>query len=258
MNKSIKAEDMIVRKSVSLIFATLILSGSLWAESIKVFAASSTKLAMSEIVEEFKKLDPKNEVLVTFSATGKAYAQFSNGFDYDIFMAADSTYPAKIVEDGNAISQPEIYALGVLALYSSDKELVKEGMDALKNPKVKHISIASPKVAPYGLAATEIIKSYGLDELVASKLVLGDNIAQSVQFVDSGAAEVGIVALSLIISNKKVDEYMKIDESKYKSLEQSFVITKYAKEKPLAMKFAAFIRSSEAKKIFTKYGFSQK
>ena len=228
------------------------------ADSIKVFVASSAKLAMTDIANEFKKSNPNDEILLTFSATGKAYQQLSNGMDYDIFMAADSKHPEKIVADGMAISKPEIYALGVVALYSNDKELIKQGITALKNDKVKHISIANPKVAPYGVAATEILASYGLSDLVASKIVMGDNIAQSVQFVDSGAADIGLVAYSLLKETQPKGEYMVIDHSKYKPMEQSFVLTKYAKNKPLATKFGQYITSVNAKNIFKKYGFGIK
>ncbi|MDD2697596.1 MAG: molybdate ABC transporter substrate-binding protein [Arcobacteraceae bacterium] len=247
-----------MKKLLSTVLIVCGLSGSLWAETIKVFAASSTKLAMSEVVQNFKAQNPADDILITFSATGKAYAQFSNGFDYDIFMAADSKYPAKIVSDGNAITTPEIYALGAVALYSNDPQLIKMGMNALKSDKVKHISIANPKMAPYGVAATEIVKNYGLSDVASSKLVLGDNIAQSVQFVDSGAADIGLVAFSLIKSSKNSSNYAMIDSSKYAPLEQAFVLTKYAKGKPLATKFASFITSKASKDVFKKYGFETK
>lgn len=234
------------------------LSADLWAENIKVFVASSAKLAMSEITNEFKKSNPNDEILLTFGASGKGYAQLSNGFPYDIFMAADSKHPAKIASDGLAISKSEVYALGLVALYSNDKELVKLGMNALKSDKVKHISIANPKVAPYGVAAMEILTNYGVKDAVGSKIVMGDNIAQSVQFVDSGAADVGLVAYSLLKVGQPKGEYLVIDKSKYAPMEQSFVITKYAKGKPLANKFTSFITSKGAKAIFKKYGFETK
>jgi len=247
-----------MKKMISTTLIICGLSGSLSAESIKVFAASSTKLAMNEIVQSFKVQNPKDDILITFSSTGKAYAQFSNGFDYDIFMAADSKYPAKIIKDGNAIGGSVVYALGSVALYSNNPDLVKLGMDALKSDKVKHVSIANPKLAPYGVAASEIIKNYGLTDVAASKLVLGDNIAQSVQFVDTGAADVGLVAFSLIKSCKDSSHYMSLDTTKYTLLEQAYVLTKYAKGKPLAEKFAHFITSDESKAVFQKYGFETK
>ncbi len=247
-----------MKKFLSGLFIICSLSVVSFGDSIKVFVASSAKLAMTDVANEFKKSNPNDEIVLTFSATGKAYAQLSNGFPYDIFMAADSKYPAKIVADGLVISTPEIYAMGVVALYSNDKNLIKQGINALKSKKVKHISIANPKVAPYGVAATEILASYGLTNATASKIVMGDNIAQSVQFVDSGAADIGLVAYSLLKVGQPKGEYLVIDKSKYAPMEQSFVLTKYAKGKPLATKFASFITSKSAKELFKKYGFETK
>ncbi|MDD3476544.1 MAG: molybdate ABC transporter substrate-binding protein [Sulfurimonas sp.] len=246
-----------MKKIIGTVTIILSLSSSLLADSIKVFAASSTKLAMQKIIEKFNVVNPNDEIVITYSSTGKAYAQFSNGFAYDIFMAADSTYPAKIDEDKNAITKPEVYALGAVALFSTNKELIKKGLEALRDEKVKHISIANPRLAPYGVAAMEILKNYSLEEVAKPKLVLGDNIAQSVQFVDSGAAEIGLVAYSLIKTKRDADEFMLIDKTKYSTMEQSFVLTKYAKDKPLAKKFAEFILSNEAQDIFEEFGFGR-
>lgn len=246
-----------MKKILIMLVAVLGLSSSLLADSIKVFAASSTKLAMQKVVENFKSANPNDEITITFSSTGKAYAQFSNGFEYDIFMAADSTYPAKIDEDKNAITKPQIYALGAVALFSTDKELIKNGLESLKDKKVRHISIANPRLAPYGVAAMEILKNYSLEDVAKPKLVLGDNIAQSVQFVDSGAAEIGLVAYSLIKSSRDPEEFMLIDKTKYPTMEQAFVLTKYAEGKPLAKKFADFILSKESQDIFEEFGFGR-
>ncbi|MFA7070157.1 MAG: molybdate ABC transporter substrate-binding protein [Sulfurimonas sp.] len=238
------------------IFAlVLFLTFELLASRVDIFVASSAKDAMSEVTSEFKKLHPQSDVRLNFGASGKAYAQFSNGFVYDLFFSADNTYTAKIVSDGGAISEPKVYAKGVIALLVNDKKYLKDKVEALKDSTIKHISIANPKVAPYGAAAIQILKSYGIYDEVREKLVLGENIGQSVQFVDSGAAEAGLVALSLIKNKKPKDSYMVIDGSKFSPLDQSFVITKYAKDKPLAKEFGDFVVSDKAKEIFKKYGF---
>ncbi len=244
-----------VLRILGLVFVLVL---NLFASSkIDVFVASSAKDAMSEVRDEFLKEHKDVDVRLSFGASGKAYAQFSNGFEYDLFFSADNTYTAKIVADGMAISDAKVYAKGVIALLFNDTKLLKEGIDVLKTPAIKHISIANPKVAPYGVAATQILKSYGLYDDVVSKLVLGENIGQSVQFVDSGAAEVGLVALSLIKNKKDSSSYIVIDGSKFEPLEQSFVITKYAKDKKIAKDFADFVVSEKAKEIFSKYGFGE-
>lgn len=241
-----------------LTLATLLLfTTALFGDSLTVFAASSTKLAMQDIVEEFSKRHPSAKIRATYSATGKAYAQFSNGFKYDIFVAADSNYPTKIYSDKNAITEPHIYAYGAVALIAQNSELIKGGLESIKNENVKHLSIANPRLAPYGVAALEILKNSGLENVAKSKLVLGDNIAQSVQFVDSGAAEMGLVAFSLIKSTKKESEYLLIDKKLYKPMKQAFVLTKYAKDKPIAGEFGDFLLGDFAQKSFQKYGFGR-
>jgi len=247
-----------MKKLTAILFLAFSFNTVLWAQNIKVFAASSTKLSMQEIIKEFESQNPNDKIEVTYSATGKAYAQLTNGLEYDIFMAADSTYPQKIIQDGNAIGEAKIYALGVLAFYSHNEHLAAKGLEGIKDKEVKHISIANPRLAPYGEAAMEVLKNYALEDVAKSKLVLGDNIAQSVQFVDTHAAEIGIVAFSLVKKAKKESQFKLIDTTTYKPLEQSFVLTKYAKEKPLAVKFGDFILSQRAKDIFKEYGFGVK
>lgn len=246
-----------MKKLLSGLVIILGLSGILLADKITVFAASSTKLAMEEIIKEFESQNPKDEIVITYTATGKAYAQFTNGFKYDIFLAADTKYPQQIVDDGNAISETILYAMGAVALFSHDLEILKDGMDAIKSEKVKFVSIANPRLAPYGVAAMEILKNYELEEIASKKLVLGDTIAQSVQFVDSGAAEIGLVAFSLIKTTKKESEYIIIDQDKFSPMKQSFVLTKHAKDKPLASKFGEFLLSEFAQDRFEKYGFGK-
>lgn len=237
-----------------IVLVLLLLAGSLFADKVVVFSASSTKLAMQEIVTMFEKEHTKAKIDIYFSATGKAFAQLSNGFEYDLFLAADASYPKKIVENKEALSEPIVYAYGAVALYAKDRELIKEGLSVLATHKVKKISIANPRLAPYGVAAKEILKNSALE--VDEKIVLADNISQSVQFVDSGAADVGLVAYSLIKTKADTAEYMLIDPSKYPPMEQSFVLTKYAKGKPLAKQFADFLTTPQAKAVFEKYGFA--
>lgn len=234
-----------------MLISLALLYSYLSGETLNIFVAASAKNALSEIITTFENTHSDTKIVATYGASGKAYAQLQNGLEYELFFSADNTYTQKIVDDKLAISEPLVYARGAVALYSLDESLVKKGIESLKS--AKHISIANPKLAPYGVSALEILKNYNLD--LEDKLVLGDNIAQSVLFVDSGSAEVGLVAYSLLKGVKDESKYMLIDESKYKLLEQSFVITKYAKNEALAKEFALFVTSSKAKEIFAKYGF---
>lgn len=246
-----------MKKCLAFVLAC-VLSSSLFAEKISVFVASSASKAMSEVKDAFVKAHPNDEVELIFGASGKHYQLLSQGREFDLFFSADAKYAAQIEKDGNAISKPEVYALGVVALYSLDEKFLKGGVEALakKASQINHLSIANPKVAPYGVAAEETLKSLKIYDTFKDKIVLGDNISQPVVHVDSGAAEVGIVAYSLVSPiNKPKGKAVLIDGKYFSPLEQSFVITKYAKDKKLAKEFSDFVLSKDGKAIIEKYGF---
>lgn len=246
-------------KKILVIFGILFFAVNLYAEKISVFVASSASKAMSEVKDEFVKTHPKDEVELVFGASGKYYQLLKEGREFDLFFSADAKYAAEISKDGNAINEPKVYALGVVALYSLDDKLLEGGVEALgkKAKEIKHLSIANPKVAPYGEAAEQVLNNLKIYDIFKDKIVLGDNISQPVMHVDSGAAEVGIVAYSLVSAvNHPKGKAVIIDEKLFKPLEQSFVITKYAKGKKLANEFADFVSSDEGKKIIKKYGFN--
>ncbi|KAA6233954.1 molybdate ABC transporter substrate-binding protein [Campylobacter sp. LR291e] len=248
-------------KKILIFLGILFFVTNACAEKISVFVASSASKAMTEVGEAFKKTHPKDEVEFVFGASGKHYQLLKEGREFDVFFSADAKYAAQIAQDGNALGEPKIYALGVVALYALDESFLKDGIEGLKgkSSKIKHLSIANPKVAPYGVAATEVLNNLKIYDTFKDRIVLGDNISQPVVHVDSGAAEIGIVAFSLVseVNNPKGKAVI-IDEKYFKPLEQSFVVTKYAKGKKekLATDFAAFIASDEAKTIIKKYGFN--
>ncbi len=246
-------------KKLLLFFALLFFCVNLNAEKISVFVASSASKAMGEIKDEFLKLHPKDEIELIFGASGKYYQFLTQGREFDLFFSADTKYAAQIVKDQNAIGEAKVYVLGVLALYSLDENLLSGGVEKLgeKADNISHLSIANPKVAPYGIAATQILQNLDLDKIFKDKIVLGDNISQPIMHVDTKAAEIGIVAYSLVSPvNKPKGKVVLIDEKYFTPLEQSFVITKYAKNKKLAFEFSDFIASNTAKEIFKKYGFN--
>lgn len=234
-------------------------NSSVNSEKISVFVASSASKAFKEVLEAFSKANPNlGEIELIFGASGKHYQLLTEGREFDMFFSADTKWAKKIFDDGNAATNPEIYALGVVALYSLDENLVSGNVEALANnsDKIKHISIANPKVAPYGVAAEEVLNKLGIYETFKDRIVLGDNISQPVNHVDAGAAEVGLVAYSLVSPINKPQGKVAVVDSKYFSpLEQAFVITKYGKDKAIAAKFREFVLSPEGKAIIQKYGF---
>lgn len=220
---------------------------------LSIFVASSGKIAISKIADEFKRIEKDVEIDIYSMSSGKGYAQLLNGFQYDLYFSADFKYPEKVFEQ-NLGDKPKVYAIGLLALYYKNIELLKYGIEGLTNSRVRIVSIANPKLAPYGLLAMEVLSSYKIYDKIYKKIVKGDNIAQSVQFVDTGSANIGIVALSLLINNPK-DEYISIDKDKYQPMKQAFVITKYGKKKSLSEKFANFVLSEKGQTIIQTNGF---
>ena len=245
-------------KKIIVVFVALCFASALWAEKISVFVASSASKAMGEVREAFLKTHPKDEIELVFGASGKHYQLLKEGREFDMFFSADSKWAGQIAQDGNAASQPAVYALGVVALYSLNEKLLKGGEKVLKDraKAIKHISIANPKVAPYGVAAEEVMKNLGIYELFKDKIVLGDNISQPVNHIDTGAAELAFVAYSLVSPiNKPKGKVLVVDSALFSPLEQSFVITKYGKGKKLAQEFSDFVLSKDGKAIIEKYGF---
>lgn len=245
-------------KKIIVVFVALCFASALWAEKISVFVASSASKAMGEVREAFLKTHPKDEIELVFGASGKHYQLLKEGREFDMFFSADSKWAGQIAQDGNAASQPAVYALGVVALYSLNEKLLKGGEKVLKDraKAIKHISIANPKVAPYGVAAEEVMKNLGIYELFKDKIVLGDNISQPVNHIDTGAAELAFVAYSLVSPiNKPKGKVLVVDSALFSPLEQSFVITKYGKGKKLAQEFSNFVLSKDGKAIIEKYGF---
>ena len=245
-------------KKIIVALGLLFAASSLCAEKISVFVASSASKAMGEVREAFLKSHPKDEVELVFGASGKHYQLLKEGREFDMFFSADTKWAAQIDTDGNAATKPAVYALGVVALYSLDEKFLKGGAEALasKAKSIKHISIANPKVAPYGVAAEEVMKNLKIYDTFKDKIVLGDNISQPVNHIDTGAAEVAFVAYSLVSPiNKPKGKVVTVDSKLFSPLEQSFVITKYGKNKKVAKAFSDFVLSKEGKTIIEKYGF---
>lgn len=231
-------------------------SAMLFADQIEIFGATATKHAMEELKNEFLKERPGDEIKFHTGSSGKAYMQFNSGMQYDMFFSADSKYPEQIVADGDAATPSRVYAIGVLAFYSLDQKLIDEGIKAAATDKIKKISIANPKMAPYGIAAMEVFKNASLLEAVQNKIVMGENLSQAIHFVDSGAADIGLIAFSLLKeTNAPKGIYKLVDQSLYTPLHQSFVLTKYGKSKPLAQDFAHFVLSEKGQAILENYGF---
>ncbi len=236
---------------------SILVATSAHAEKITIAAAADLKFAMDEIATGFNKSHSGHEVEVIYGSSGKFHTQIQQGAPYDLFFSADIGFPRELVKQGLASSEVKPYAVGRIVLWSNSKDATKMTLSSLTDPKITKIAIANPKHAPYGKRAEEALRASGLWDKLQSKLVFGENIAQTAQYVQSGSAQVGVIALSLALNPElsKKGGYYLIPENLHNPLEQGYVITKRGADKPLAKTFADYMNSKETRRIMTKYGF---
>jgi len=228
---------------------------------LNIAAASDLKFAMTELASAYEK-QSGIKVNLTFGSSGNFFAQIQNGAPFDIFFSADSVYPRKLNEAGLVLpNSADSYAVGKLVLWSpanSGLRPEESGWQSLLDSTVQKIAIANPDHAPYGRAAVEALKSASLYEKIKSKLVFGENISQAAQFVQSGSAQIGILAESLIHSPGFVSgRSWTIPQDQYTPLLQSFVALKSSSHKDAALAFLAYVKSPAAQTILEKYGFAK-
>lgn len=240
-----------------LIFLLLFVAHTACAgEQITIAAAADLKFALDEIVVLFNKSHPTGQVNVIYGSSGKFQTQIRQGAPYDMYFSADIAYPHRLKEEGLTSGNVQPYATGRIVLWSPSLE-VKQ-LSALTDPAIHRIAIANPKHAPYGKRAEEALRTAGVWDKIEAKLVYGENIAQTAQFVQTGNADVGIIALSLAKSPElsRLAGYALIPDTLHQPLEQGFVIGKRAENNPLARDFARFMASRAARTIMMRYGFT--
>jgi molybdate transport system substrate-binding protein len=229
--------------------------------TVRVAAASDLRFTMDEIVEAFRRERPAVDVLVTYGSSGNFYAQLSNRAPFDIFFSADVDYPRRLIRQGLALADSEfLYGVGRLVVWVPRKspiEVEKLGMQALLSPSVRRIAIANPRHAPYGRAAEAAMKSLGVFDPVKDRLVLGDSVMQTAQFVDSGGAEVGIISHSLALAPALRDKgrFWEVPIDSYPRQEQGGVILSWAKDRPAAEALRDFVLSEGSRAILRRHGF---
>jgi len=227
------------------------------AEKITIAAAADLKFALDELLVEFKQTHPNDNVEVIYGSSGKFHTQIRQGAPFDLYFSADIEFPRLLAKAGFAASEVVPYAVGRIVLWSATQDASKMTLTSLIDPGIKRIAIANPKHAPYGMRAVEALKQSGLWDKLEPKLVYGDNIAHTAQFVQTGNAQVGIIALALALNPALANKggYWLIPDELHAPLEQGFIITKRAEKNRLAKQFAAHIKSKHAREVMTKYGF---
>lgn len=228
------------------------------AQELTIAAAADLKFALDKIIEQFKQCHQDDKVTVVYGSSGKFHTQIMMGAPYDLFFSADIELPRKLKQQHLAASEVIPYAYGRLVLWSADRDASKMDLSSLTDPSIRHIAIANPKHAPYGQRAVDALKSAAIWQQIEPKLVYGENIAQTAQLVQSGNAQVGIIALSLALSPtlSKRGGYWLIPDTLHPPLEQGYIITSRAHGNHLAHEFADFMHSEAATAIMAYYGFT--
>ncbi len=229
------------------------------AQDLLVAAASDLSFVMPEIAARFQQKTGK-KVAFTFGSSGNFYQQIRNGAPFDAFFSADEQYPTKLQQEGFA--EPGTlypYALGKIVLYvpANSKVDLRPGLGALLAPAVRKVAIANPQHAPYGRAAVDALKAEGIYDKVEDKLVLGENISQTAQFVQSGNADAGIIALSLALAPamRSTGRFYEISTRSYAPIRQAAVVVRSSQHKDLAKEFLHFLQDPETMKLMSQYGF---
>ena len=246
---------------VGLFGLGLLQPSAAWCNDLTIAAASDLNFAFKELVAEFEKRTG-HHVKLSLGSSGNFFSQIQNGAPYDLYFSADIGYPKKLEEAGHALPGSLYkYAVGRIVLWTpahSPLELEKFGMDVLLDPSIKRIAIANPKHAPYGRAAVAAMQHFKVHERAKDKLVLGENVSQAAQFVESGASDIGIVALSLALapSMKASGKYWEIPAEAHPPLEQGAVILKNSKNQGVAKLFVDYMKGPQGQEIMRRYGFT--
>lgn len=241
-----------MKRIITIIALCVALSAQ--AQTVKIAAAANLRYVFDEIKASYEAENPKATVTANFGSSGALLQQILNGAEFDLFMAADNSFPVKLKDQGAASGEIKTYALGKLVIWSNTVD-VSKGLEMLTDPSVKRIAIAKPELAPYGDRAIETLKAIGLYDKVKDKIIYADNISQTAQFAQTGNAEVAFLALSLTLTPEMKGSVFLVDPKTYKPVEQAMVLVKSWKVNPEAAKFMKYVLSEKCKPIFEKNGY---
>jgi molybdate transport system substrate-binding protein len=224
-----------------------------------IAAASDLTYSIDDLAAAFRQQAPEAEIKISLGASGNFYAQIKNGAPFEVFLSADMDYPARLAREGAADPATLTpYAVGRLALWSLDPRFdLAQGMAVLRDPRLTRIAIANPDFAPYGRAAKAALEQQHLWEALKPKLVFGDNIAQTVQFIQTGNAQLGIVSLATLYAPRLhgVGSYYPIPEGGRAPIEQGAIVTNRGKANPLAARFVQFLGSATGRALLLRHGY---
>ncbi|WP_425928242.1 molybdate ABC transporter substrate-binding protein [Pseudomonas sp. NyZ201] len=236
---------------------TLLAFNHAWADEVQVAVAANFTAPIQAIAKDFEK-DTGHTLVAAFGATGQFYAQIKNGAPFEVFLAADDTTPARLESEGATVKGSRFtYAVGTLALWSATPGYVDDKGEVLKANRFQHLSIANPKAAPYGLAATQVLDKLKLTEATRGKIVEGQNITQAFQFVSTGNAELGFVALSQVYQDGKLGSGSAwiVPAELHDPIRQDAVILEKGKANPAARALVDYLKGPKAAAVIKSYGY---
>lgn len=246
-----------MRILATLAFVLLGCAASVRAGEVQVAVAANFAAPFAKIGERFTAATG-HTLKVSSGATGKFYAQIVHGAPFEVLLSADDTTPGKLVAEGHAVAGTAFtYALGRLALWSAQPGLVDPQGAVLASAAIKHVAIANPKVAPYGAAAMEVLRARGLAEALAPRLVTGESIAQAFQFVATGNAEIGFVALSQVQGPGQPPRgsFWLVPAALHGEIRQDAVLLRAGEKNPAARALLDFLRSEPARAVIREFGY---
>jgi len=254
---SLYAALVLRRCSVALGPFLLLLSGLSAAAEVSVAVAANFTAPMKRIAEEFEK-ETGHKAVLSYGATGRFYAQITNGAPFHVFLSADDETPAKLEKVGAAVPGSSFtYATGRLVLWSAKLGLVDEKAAVLLRNEFKYLAIAAPKLAPYGAAAMEAMTKIGMLSLLQAKLVTGESIGQTFSMIASGNAELGFVAMSQVYEDNKLKRGSAwvVPAHLHSPLKQDAVLLARGKNNPAALQLMTFMKSGQARAILNSFGY---
>ena len=242
---------------IAVVLSVSLIGISAYADDVSVAVAANFTAPMQKIAADFEK-ETGHKVAASFGATGKFYAQIKNGAPFEVLLSADDETPTKLVNEKAAVAGSQFtYAVGKLVLWSANATLVDATGEVLKKGNFAHLSVASPKLAPYGAAAVEVMKGLGVYDALLPKVVQGENISQAYQFVSTGNAELGFVALSQVLKDGKIEgSSWIVPANLHQPIRQDAVILDSGKGKPAAVAFLNFLKGEKAKEVIKSFGYS--
>ncbi|MCP5159106.1 MAG: molybdate ABC transporter substrate-binding protein [Gammaproteobacteria bacterium] len=261
INASICRRRLLMKRCFTPLLAGLVLAAAsltTQAAEVQVAVAANFTAPMQKIAAGFEK-DTGHKALLAFGATGKLYAQIKNGAPFEVFLAADDKTPARLEAEGDAVPGSRFtYAIGALVLWSAKPGLVDAQGEVLQKGKFNHLAIANPKTAPYGAAAVATLTKLGLFNVLQSKFVTGENIAQAHQFIVTENAELGFIALSQVMIDGQLADGSAwiVPAHLHEPIRQDAVILTRGQDQPAAQALIDYLKGEKAKGIIQSYGYA--